>query len=54
MGYVIPVIIPMPEYPTIIRKQSIARTLDVQSVVIIDPNANTDPNNVVQLKYKGK
>jgi hypothetical protein len=51
MGYVIPVIIPIPEYPIIIKKQSIGRK---QFLDIIDPDPNKHPNNVVQLKYKGK
>ena len=56
MGYVMPIIIPMPEYPIIASKQSIAWTpsLDAQRLVIIVPDPNKDPNNVVQLKYTGK
>jgi hypothetical protein len=51
MGYVMPVIIPIPEHPIIIRKQSIAEDGLPDS---IHPDPNKPPNNVVQVKYTGK
>ena len=46
-----PVIIPIPEHPIIIRKQSIAEDGLPDS---IHPDPNKPPNNVVQVKYTGK
>ena len=50
MGYVTPVIIPIPEYPTIVIKQFIGVTPCLPHADITDAVPNPNPNNVVKLK----